>query len=399
MQKLEEIGDALGFPGVEIFPKQYQIGPEDVGNWINLPWFDHPNTDRFGWDLDGNEIKDLEAWLDYAEDRKITLKELNRIAVVEVQEVAARGPPCLQTLAERGIGEGMRNNVMFAIAVYAYHKFEEGERTRFCHEANALYFDPRMGDNEVDQVLNQIESNDGYRYGCQQAPIKDVCNRGLCLRRQWGVRLNGQTFNFGGLWQYVPVTMDEQELNDEATWRLQINLNGAQHMLDLKNVTDLRNYRNIDTMAANRRFILPPMDQNEYRDMINNRIENCDVVHVIEELSSVGELRTLIGKFLSLYGSNTAELAEILVGKVYHDIDAEQYLFQVDVFLNFLQAQRYTSYTRTELFKILKDRFGIDVVRKRIGGSKNPVRIWVAPDSLQIDDDHDDVNPEPEEVF
>ena len=47
--KLEELSSALGFGGCEVFPKQIQILAErgDVGGWINMPYFNATNTERY----------------------------------------------------------------------------------------------------------------------------------------------------------------------------------------------------------------------------------------------------------------------------------------------------------------------------------------------------------------
>ena len=56
--KLEELSAGLGFGGSEIFPKQVVILAErgDVGGWINMPYFNHLDTDRYAVDKNGDKL-------------------------------------------------------------------------------------------------------------------------------------------------------------------------------------------------------------------------------------------------------------------------------------------------------------------------------------------------------
>ena len=66
--KASEISAVLGYGGCEIFPKQEQILVErgDVGNFINLPYFDEKQTLRYAIKEDG-EPASLEEFLDLVE--------------------------------------------------------------------------------------------------------------------------------------------------------------------------------------------------------------------------------------------------------------------------------------------------------------------------------------------
>jgi hypothetical protein len=389
-QKLAEIGSALGFPGVEVFPKQHHIAPTDVGNWINLPWYEAEQTDRYGWTLEGEEIRDLGEWLDYAEARRITLKDLNRITISEPAEgIAERpfsdGPPCLQTLCERGVPEGMRNQVMFAVGVYsrAKHPDDNRDQIQHMHAVNNEFFDPRMSDKELNQVHNNVDDSE-YRYTCAQEPLASNCNRTICLQRRHGCRLNGTNFNYGTLWQHVPVTDEGEELYDEAHWRLQVNYNERQYMLDHLAFEDLMSFRAIYQKAGNRRLVLPPPeDANAWRNQMEAKIEHCEVVHEPEEASDIGELRSMVSDFLNMVGSGTDTKIEVRHGKAWLDEDEDAYWFQSDTFMQYLKAQRYAKYGGTRLTTVLRDRFGFRTgLRRRVGG--HSTRIWTCPSKLRL---------------
>ena len=402
MTKLEEVSAALGYPGIEIFPKQHQIGPEDVGNWINLPWFQYDETDRWGWTDEGEEIRDLETWLGYAEDRAVTLKELNRWKVDfddagEADAMFADGPPCLQTLASRGIPEGQRNMTMFPMAVYAHARYPDPAEMEWAvHQYNDHLFDPRMQDREIETIRQQVEHND-YRYPCQQEPIKSVCNRALCLRRKYGVRLNGTQFNWGTLWQILPLTNDGKELVDECYWRMQLNYNEEQVMIDLS-TAELMNYRAVHMKVVNARIILPPMDANDWRNIIEEKMQNVEVVHELEITSSVGELRQHLARFLSMRAAGTEMKVEVLAGKAWLNEDEGMFWFQGEFFKDYLTQQRYTDFKGPKLTQTLKHMFGFDITRARFPHHENPVRIWKCPKEM-IDPAADILPPDVKETF
>ena len=70
---LKPIAAALGYGGCEIFPKQEGILVErgDVGNFINLPYFDEKQTLRYAIKEDG-EPASLEEFLDLVDARSVS---------------------------------------------------------------------------------------------------------------------------------------------------------------------------------------------------------------------------------------------------------------------------------------------------------------------------------------
>ena len=55
IDKLRELASALGHGDAEIFPKQAQVLLErgDLGNWLNMPYFDSRRTERYAVESDG----------------------------------------------------------------------------------------------------------------------------------------------------------------------------------------------------------------------------------------------------------------------------------------------------------------------------------------------------------
>ena len=116
----------MGYSGCEVFPKQDQILAErgDVGNFINLPYFDAENTLRYAVDAKGSELS-LEQFLDLVEKRKTTLDALSKLKFESKEEEFDSLIPCIKNLVLMGIPQGMRNNAMFHTGVYLNKKYPD----------------------------------------------------------------------------------------------------------------------------------------------------------------------------------------------------------------------------------------------------------------------------------
>ena len=113
--KLRELSAALGHGGVEIYPKQREIlvDRNDVGSWLNMPYFGGDGSTRYGVNHKGESLTMIE-FLAFVESRKISRKQLVDITVPEVKDIDG-GPPCLKVLLKQGFPEGTRNNGLFNV--------------------------------------------------------------------------------------------------------------------------------------------------------------------------------------------------------------------------------------------------------------------------------------------
>ena len=142
--KLAEFASALGWGTCEIFPKQEEVIVErgDVGNFINLPYFNAQFTTRYALDKKGESLT-LEEFLDRAEERRVTFKELSECKIGVGENVLPNGPPCLQQIAEYGIPEGGRNNTLLNIGVY-YRMVDPENWKQLLEKANQQYCNPPL---------------------------------------------------------------------------------------------------------------------------------------------------------------------------------------------------------------------------------------------------------------
>lgn len=165
---LINIASALGYPGVEIFPKQVKKGA--VGNWLNLPYF---GDSRQALDSDGEPMP-IEAFLDLAES---CLTDLNH------EQPFTDGPPCLERLAPF-IVDGERNAAMFAMGIYCKKKYPDTWDDEL-EKLNEL-MEPELETKELLSLIKSLREKE-YKYKCGEPPIKAACNRDLCVKRTHGI--------------------------------------------------------------------------------------------------------------------------------------------------------------------------------------------------------------------
>ena len=157
--KLRELSAALGHGGVEIFPKQREILVErnDVGSWLNMPYFGGENSTRYGYNQKGEALSPQE-FLNFAESRKITHKELLNIKVPTVDDIQG-GPPCLKVLLKQGFPEGTRNNGLFNVGVYLKKSIPD-EWEKQIEEYNRKYVTPPLPAQEVLTLIKTLQKKE-----------------------------------------------------------------------------------------------------------------------------------------------------------------------------------------------------------------------------------------------
>ena len=183
--KLRELSAALGHGGVEIYPKQREIlvDRNDVGSWLNMPYFGGDGSTRYGLNHKGDSLSMVD-FLDFIESRKISRKQLVDIKVPEVKDIDG-GPPCLKVLLKQGFPEGTRNNGLFNVGVYLKKAFADDWEQKI-EDYNRKYVNPPLPAQEVLGLIKTLQKKE-YNYRCSDEPIRSYCNRSKCLSCKHGV--------------------------------------------------------------------------------------------------------------------------------------------------------------------------------------------------------------------
>lgn len=364
-QRLAEWASVLGYGGSEIFPKQNALLSEaDVGNWINMPYFDciEHDTARYGIYLGVPLTPD--AFLERAHTIRITAEQLEALAVPQGEEFR-EAPPCLQSLGRTGFPEGSRNMGLFAVGVYLKKRFPDEWETRL-FSYNVDYFKPPLSEIEVKSIQKSLKRKD-YAYTCDKPPCKAVCNKALCRTREFGV---------GGSEEDWGITVDshaQKILTTPPYWL--VTVNGVRLQLDSQ---DLQYQGNFITHCIQHLNISPPrLKENQWREVVNGILKNATEVAAPADAGIAGDLEFHLQSFcLDFAKAETRE--EILTGRPFTE-EGFVYFRSAD-FARYLESQHVRGIPKAMLYRHLRT-FGVTHKQFRVG--RRNINVWVAPEPQQ----------------
>lgn len=388
-KKMKLFGESLGYPSIEIFPKQTELRPNDVGNWINLPYFDcqENETDRYALNFKGEPIMKLEDFVAYADDRRVTLDQLKTIKPKRKEMPFDDGPPCLQRLASSGFPDGTRNNGLFNLGVYCRKKYADDWEDKL-EEMNHKHMQPPLKSGEVQQIIKSVSRKE-YQYTCEQPPINAHCSKDACYGKRYGVG-GGQggadpESMMGGLRKSVTRDLFGDEIQEEEVlWFMDID--GIEMQLTTMDLFSQDRFR---AKCAERLCKLPLKVRPQRWDLIlKDKIENAGMIEFPPETGTYGQIVGALRDFIARYGSAETR-DDILAGKVWANDDGYLH-FQHDSFWSFLvkigiYRQRDDG---KQLHQILK-RLGAEKKQLMIDSKMNKnVRVWCVKDfTVPVDSD------------
>jgi hypothetical protein len=366
MDRLREFAEALGYPEIEIFPKQKTLKPQDVGNWINLPYFDVVNGefDRYALDAMGKPIMDLEKFCDYAEHMRVTKDELLAVKVEKAKVPFIDGPPCLQRLAEHGFPEGARNSGLLNVGVYCRKKFHDDWQERL-GEMNHVHMKPPLPPQEVASLAKSLDRKD-YGYTCDQAPINAVCGRDACLGRQYGIGGGDGGAELeqmlGGLQKSVSYNLQGEEIQDhKVIWFMTVD--GTQIQLTTRQLFNQDQFR--EKCAERLRKLPPKVRPQRWDAILRDRIENAELVVFDSETGVYGHVVKALKEFVVRRG-DSENRSDILAGKVWSD--GKGYIwFRNEAFWDFL--------LKKGIYRPRDDAKEVHIILRNVGGEKKQLMI------------------------
>lgn len=366
----------LGFPGVEIFPKQNALaGEDDVGNWINMPYFKASDTDRYAL-LDGQQLT-ADEFLQHAETLKVTEEEISGLAYAEQEELVG-APPCLQVIAKQGAPEGTRNDVLFNFGVYARLRYGDDWETEL-DKINQAVMDPPLGSTEVVTVIKSVSKKD-YFYTCKRPPVCNFCNKDICRQREFGI---GEGSGDPGI-IFDSVTQIE---TDPPLWI--VGINGVRLQMSTEDM--LSQNRFAKRCVEKLRFYPTPLKNNNWRELINQLLKNAEVVEAPEDAGSEGMFWYHLEQFCTSR-AEARDSEDLLRGKPWHS-EGRTHFRSADL-NRYLQQQRFLDLKQHQIWGVL--RKAGDVKHHQLNVKGRCVQCWSVPEFAQQTEDF--TVPEVEDV-
>ena len=369
--KAAEIAAALGHGRCEIFPKQEQVLVErgDVGNFINLPYFDAHKTLRFAYWKEGPVY--IEATLQEFVERIHKIKcDPNKFMELSVGGKPNLFPgfvPCLRAMLSVGVHEGGRNKVAFQLGVFLQKSTPNDWKSQL-EQLNVKHFTPPLPAAEIVTIQSQLEKKE-YQYLCKDEPMSSHCNQGVCRGLKHGIGTTSMPAISG-----LSVILSEPRL-----WFLDID--GRRLELTTEELQTPRLFQRACMEQLN--FMPPKMKDGDWEIQVNGLLENCNEIAVPQELTYKGQFLSYLELFCT--GRVQAQsFEEVVLGKPYTDGEEARTYFKIDSLMEFLRNRKFDNYTRAQVQERLKEINNGDssLVKKfqNSQGKWKSVRVWWIPE-------------------
>lgn len=378
--KLEGWVVALGYPKLEIFPKQnVQADEKDVGNWINMPYFLASESARYAV-YNGKRI-DANTFLELGNARRVTKEQLDAFAV-GVEESFADAPPCLQHLVKAGFPKGTRNKGLFSLGVFARLRFGDEWKERV-DEFNRAYMSPPLSTGEVMTTLKSLSRKE-YFYSCSQDPIASVCNKEICRTRKYGIGtsdVSAPPVQIGGITKIA---------SDPPMYRVEVE--GKQIECTADDILQQLRFRKLVFERVNK--IIPLLKGNIWETMINEKMGSLEIEEAPDDAGPEGQFLSHLEHFCtSRVTANT--LDEILLGKPFVDETNKRTVFRSPDLLRYLEQQHFREFNERKIWSVLKR---MDCAHRQLSIKGKCVTVWEIPSFAKQDESYDTPRIEGDEM-
>lgn len=367
----------LGVGGSEIFPKQGKLattsdGKKQLGNWLNLPYFDAAKTMRYAM-VAGKKLS-LEEFLTHVEKNRITEAVLRALSSSDHPEA----PPCVQRMYSNGVAQGHRNEALYAISVYLRKADPESFKTKAV-EANSTVFARPLGRSELERTVNSAGKPD-YGYRCNEEPCRSLCDRGTCLTRKFGITpADAERLDTV---EALPGFSDLVKYNSEPVrWEIKIDgvkVTGIQ-------TEALLDWRAIRSLIADRLTkVVPLMKNMEWERILQPLMKEARIIDTPDDASIAGTIRERLREFASKTdllnkGQDKEDRKALLRGlPVIQVMDGDRsVVFRSQDFVNYLKRTKSEELKGVALWLAVKE---LGVMHRRIRvGSDNNINVWYLP--------------------
>jgi len=352
--KLKQVAIAAGHPKAEIFPKQdAMFSKEDIGNWINMPYFEGAKTNRHAY-RNGKPIG-MEEFLKLAQSMEIDAEELEAFSPAGPEFVDA--PPCIERLTSIGFPAGSMNNALFNMSVYARMKWPD-DWQQHVYDFNQRFMGPGSS-QEVQQIIKSVDKKK-YTYKCSEQPICDACNKSECNKRDYGVTSEHspyKTIKNGSAKSKRPCILDDVEhvicfvpdekANDEPYWIFRIDSK------DMEVTCEMVNSQIKFCNAYTKRFLkaMLPVDGDIWVAKINELLKNSEKEDLASDAGPEGQLFIHVDQFCNGKAQARVE-EELLLGKPWKK-DGRVFFRSQDL-VKYLDVNRFKEFNERQLYAIFR---------------------------------------------
>ena len=362
---LTEMSIAMGFSGCEIFPKQDTIIAErgDVGNFINMPYFNAEMTQRYCFDAN-NEALELDEFLDAVDAATISLPELEAIRFAGERKLFTDGPPCLEHLFADGPVSEERNKSMFMCGVYNKQKFSDDWEKRSEEDNRTLCSDP-LSSHEMSNLCKSLGKKD-WGYTCKDQPFKSYCDPALCASRKFGIGNDApDALQVGSL----TIMMSEPRVYF-------MDVNGGRIQISTEQLQNQSLWQRACMEQMN--FMPPQVKPDKWQKQVNELMKTATHLDVPEEATVMGQFKDHMRSYCTSHIRAMAP-EEMEMGKPW--TDGHETKFKLDGLLDFLHQRRFKAENRGQMIQMIRDLGGENHTQNinKSDGTRTTMRCWSVP--------------------
>lgn len=367
---LTEMSILLGHSGCEIFPKQDQIIAErgDVGNFINMPYFNAEMPQRFCYN-EATEAMELDEFLDEIDQKRVSLDELELIRTTkQVRKYFEDGPPCLRYLFQNGPLSEPRNKLLFMIAVYCKNKWPDSWQESL-EEYNRTLCSPPLPAKEVATIISQHEKKD-YGFTCKEEPFRSYCDPALCALAKYGIGSDAPDApQVGGL----TILLSEPRIYF-------MDVNGTRITITTE---QLQNQTLWQRACMEQSLFMPPTTKaTKWQQTVNGLMKEATFLDAPAELTIKGQFEEYLRAYCTSHIRAMAP-EELDMGKPWTNNGVTK--FKLDGLLEFLHNRRFKVESRGAITQMIRDLGGGDVTqavhkKTKEGTKRSSIRCWYVPE-------------------
>jgi hypothetical protein len=375
--RLKEFASFLGCAGSEIFPKQVKLllDKGQTGNYLNLPYFDADNTERYALDDEGRPCS-LEAFY----SMHSTHAQPNAdVEYLKFDDKFKDGPPCLNTLFNNGVPEGGRDETMTNVAVF----LKKSGKTDFLIELgniNNKMCNPPLSQSDIQKIEKSVIKKE-YDYACNKEPLCSNCNRRECFKRKFG---KGETD------LDVAPTGLEKYGSEPPLWFL--SLDGVAKPLELE-TEDLQNQIRFQRRCMEQINLMPKIiPAPRWTEKIGAILGNTTETPV-KGVSQTEQFIEYLKEWCTNKGAAQTK-EEIALGKPWLNREANEnrkHHFLLKDLEDFLQKKKFTAFHRNKMVRVIEQELqGVKKTIKLVKADGEVVymRPWTIPEFV---DDMEDI--------
>ena len=351
-KKLAMVARAVGHPNAEIFPKQDILNPGDIGNWINMPYFNHEKTTRYC--IKFGVVLTIEEFINFIGESAIGQQELVAFQMDSITEADTDpefkdAPPCLQYLTTHGFPTGTRNSALFSMGVFARKKFVNGwEEKVFSY--NTRFMGPGTY-SEVSGIIRSLKSK-SYQYKCKDQPLLSVCQKEECSKCTYGIQLSE-----GDEKSTRPCVLDQvlkvtcynppKGSKDEPYWVFEFEAGELDITLGMLRKQHLF----LDEYFRVFKRLMLPLKDKRWADKVNELMATAEERESAPDAGPEGQLWAHLEEYCTSKAKAKAK-DELIIGKPWQN-DGRTYFISKDL-LKYLNQQRFNTLTGKEIWAILR---------------------------------------------